>query len=124
MLSTPDSLAFYQRVSSLVDELELAEVSIDALEPFGLSNATDNDSAEAPPIYRTPGWLGPVERRNPDDVRQRSVQLTWMCPHPYCRRFTMNGAYRVGRCNWCGTPRAGDTHTDILALITPQPHHW
>jgi hypothetical protein len=50
-------------------------------------------------------WTGPVERRDPDVVRQRSVHLTWRCPARHCREFTMNGAYKVGRCNFCHEPR-------------------
>jgi hypothetical protein len=50
-------------------------------------------------------WTGPVERRDPDTVRERSVQLTWRCQAPLCGRFTMDGAYLVGRCNFCGAPR-------------------
>jgi hypothetical protein len=48
-------------------------------------------------------WVGPVERRDPNVVRERSVHLTWMCQH--CRQWTMNGAHRIGRCNFCNTSR-------------------
>lgn len=32
-----------------------------------------------------------------------SVALTWLCSH--CRSWTMRGAWKVGRCNFCHTPR-------------------
>lgn len=48
-------------------------------------------------------WRGPVERRDPASYRTRSVHETWRCPS--CRSWTMNGAYLLGLCNWCFTPR-------------------
>ena len=57
--------------------------------------------------YEAPAaWTGPVERRDPDAVRQRSVQLTWQCQARHCRQWTGNAAHRWGQCNFCGTPRA------------------
>jgi hypothetical protein len=53
-----------------------------------------------------PAWTGPVVRRDPDVVRQPSVQLTWRCSNRHCRQFTMNGAHATGRCNFCQTPRS------------------
>jgi hypothetical protein len=46
-----------------------------------------------------------VVRRDPDVVRQTSVQLTWRCPGAYCGQWTMDGAYLHGVYNWCGAPR-------------------
>lgn len=52
-----------------------------------------------------PAWTGPVERRDPDVVRQRSVHLTWRCANEFCRQWTMNGAHQRDRCNFCNTKR-------------------
>ncbi|MDB4912893.1 MAG: hypothetical protein JWM95_537 [Gemmatimonadetes bacterium] len=54
-------------------------------------------------------WVGPVERRDPDVVRERSVHLTWRCRGAHCGRWTMDGAYLIGRCNFCNTPRSEGT---------------
>ena len=54
-------------------------------------------------------WTGPVERRDPATVRQRSEHRTWRCPAPLCGRFTMDGAYLKGVCNWCQTARPSST---------------
>jgi len=37
--------------------------------------------------------------------RYQSVWLTWMCANPFCRQWTMDGAYRTGNCNFCQAPR-------------------
>lgn len=49
-------------------------------------------------------WTGPVERRDPATYQRRSEIQTWLCYA--CRTWTMHGAYKVGRCNWCHEPRA------------------
>lgn len=53
-------------------------------------------------------WTGPVLRRDPASYRQRSVHYTWRCPNPSCGHWTMNSAWKYGRCNFCGTPRPAD----------------
>jgi hypothetical protein len=50
-------------------------------------------------------WTGDVIRRDPADYRRRSEILTWICANVHCRQWTMNGAYKTGRCNFCTTPR-------------------
>jgi hypothetical protein len=64
-----------------------------------------------------PAWTGPVvrlgdlsaaERVELGDrtlARPRSVHLTWRCAARHCRQFTMHGAYKIGRCNFCHEPR-------------------
>jgi hypothetical protein len=54
---------------------------------------------------RRQAWTGPVVRRDPAAIRQQSVHETWVCANEWCRQWTMNGAYRTGRCNFCQTPR-------------------
>lgn len=67
--------------------------------------------------YDRPQWTGPVVRladlTNAERVaiggRARAdyppcEHHTWRCRG--CRQWTMNGAYRSGRCNFCGVPRA------------------
>lgn len=56
---------------------------------------------------RTP-FTGSVIRRAPADYQRRSVHLTWRCVNEYCGNWTMNGAYLVGRCNFCSTPRPAE----------------
>jgi hypothetical protein len=53
-------------------------------------------------------WTGPVERRDPDTVRGRSVHFTWRCHSPHCGQWTMRESYRFGRCNFCNSPRPAD----------------
>lgn len=48
-------------------------------------------------------WTGPVERRPVASYRLRSVHLTWRCSS--CRSWTMNGAWKYARCNWCSAAR-------------------
>jgi hypothetical protein len=48
-------------------------------------------------------WTGPVVRHQVE--RKPSLHLTWRCPAPLCGRFTMDGAYLKGRCNFCNHPR-------------------
>jgi hypothetical protein len=50
-------------------------------------------------------WIGPVERRDPVTYRGRSYHETWVCPGPFCGHWTMNGAYKIGKCNFCNTAR-------------------
>lgn len=65
-----------------------------------------------------PEWTGPVVRLEQltdeelralggyaRDERPRSVHLTWRCTNPFCGNWTMNGAWRTGRCNFCQTTR-------------------
>ena len=58
----------------------------------------------APQVY-----TGPVVRRKPEEYQQPSEQRTWMCPS--CRNWTMRGAWRYGRCNWCDCPRPPEAST-------------
>jgi hypothetical protein len=51
-------------------------------------------------------WPGTVVRRDPASYQRRSIVMTWICRR--CRTWTMNGAYKIGRCNWCDEARAAD----------------
>jgi excisionase family DNA binding protein len=61
------------------------------------------------PIYvignRDVSALAPVERRDPASYQRKSEHLTWRCPNVGCGQWTMNGAYKVGLCNFCSEPR-------------------
>jgi hypothetical protein len=51
-----------------------------------------------------PGWTGAVIRRDPETYQLPSLVLTWLCKR--CRNWTMRGAWRYGRCNWCDAERS------------------
>jgi hypothetical protein len=53
--------------------------------------------------HDAPVWTGPVIRRDPATYQLPSIHHTWRCTG--CRQWTMNGAYLVGRCNFCGVAR-------------------
>lgn len=71
-------------------------------------------------LERDDAWTGPVERRAERDYRERSTHLTWRCQNPSCGQFTMHGAWRTGRCNFCGHPRPQDDRSNPLLHSTPE----
>jgi len=69
----------------------------------GRRRAKENAKRRALAVPKGPKWTGPVERRAPESYQRQSEVLTWFCRQ--CRSWTMNGAYRTGRCNFCQTAR-------------------
>lgn len=49
-------------------------------------------------------WRGPVERRDPDAVRQPSFIAFWRCPRRSCGVWTREGSRALGACIDCGEP--------------------
>ena len=65
-------------------------------------------------------WTGPVVRLADLTATERAALYaragvtppprpsevkSWLCVNPHCRQWTMNAAWKWGRCNFCGTPR-------------------
>jgi hypothetical protein len=78
-----------------------------------------------------PAWDGPVVRlealSDEDRIakggrargdRPRSVHETWRCANRWCSQWTMHGAHRTGRCNFCQEPRPPH---DPAAFGRPRP---